>query len=238
MAVRQTGGRDPHRGIRISDAPAGGPSLPAWPPVPSLELPTPLPRPPPFGQGQRGCKQLLRPRRHRGVGGREATPVAPRRRSVRFGPPIRVEEAGSHKRQRNAGGAKETDSHAQGAQRRGHQQKQRLPRFQGRWKVQGPKASSPSTPKVVPPPPPADAVKTAPPGPQAPARGLAAAAPTPSGATAVEGVPTAPTAATASTTAMPSSTPSVVAEETRAAPAAAIEVDAGGASSSNPPPTP
>jgi hypothetical protein len=25
MAVRQTGGRDPHRGIRISDAPAGGP---------------------------------------------------------------------------------------------------------------------------------------------------------------------------------------------------------------------
>jgi hypothetical protein len=173
MAVRQTGGRDPHRGIRISDAPAGGPSLPAWPPVPSLELPTPLPRPPPFGQGQRGCKQLLRPRRHRGVGGREATPVAPRRRSVRFGPPIRVEEAGSHKRQRNAGGAKETDSHAQGAQRRvsppppqpsgppppqpppplgpppptapgydfpqGHQQKQRLPRFQGRWKVQGPK---------------------------------------------------------------------------------------------------
>jgi hypothetical protein len=25
VAVRQTGGRDPHRGIRISDAPAGGP---------------------------------------------------------------------------------------------------------------------------------------------------------------------------------------------------------------------
>jgi predicted RNase H-like nuclease (RuvC/YqgF family) len=37
---------------------------------------------------------------------------------------------------------------------------------------------------------------------------------------------------------MPSSTPSAAAEETLATPAAAIEVDTGGASSSNPPPTP
>jgi hypothetical protein len=51
-------------------------------------------------------------------------------------------------------------------------------------------------------------------------------------------VPTAPTAATASTTAMPSSTPSAVAEEAPTAPAPAIEVDTGGASSSDPPPTP
>jgi DNA repair exonuclease SbcCD ATPase subunit len=45
-------------------------------------------------------------------------------------------------------------------------------------------------------------------------------------------------AATASTTAMPSSTPSAAVEEAAAAPAAAIKVNAGGASSSNPLPTP
>jgi hypothetical protein len=100
------------------------------------------------------------------------------------------------------------------------------------------RASSPSAPKVVPPLPSAAPTETAPPGPQAPTGGPAAAAPTPSGAAAVEGVPTAPTAAIASTTAMPSSTPSAAAEEAPVAPAPAIEVDAGGASSSNPPPTP
>jgi hypothetical protein len=63
-------------------------------------------------------------------------------------------------------------------------------------------------------------------------------APTPSGATAAEGVPTAPTATIASTMAMPSSTPSVAAEEAPTALAPAIEVDAGGASSSVPAPTP
>jgi hypothetical protein len=68
--------------------------------------------------------------------------------------------------------------------------------------------------------------------------GLAAVAPTPSGAAATEGVPTAPTAATASMTTMPSSTPSAAAEEAAAAPSAAIKVDAGCVSSSNPPPTP
>eukprot|EP00267_Zea_mays_P048400 XP_020400965.1 uncharacterized protein LOC109942828 [Zea mays] len=99
-------------------------------------------------------------------------------------------------------------------------------------------ASSPSASKVVPPPPPAAAAETAPLGSQAPAGGPAAAAPTPSGATTVEGVPTAPTAATASTTAMSSSTPSAAAEEALAAPAPTIEVDAVGASSSIPLPTP
>jgi hypothetical protein len=64
----------------------------------------------------------------------------------------------------------------------------------------------------------------------------AAAVPTPWGV--VEGVPTAPTTATASVTVMPSSTPSAVVEEAPAAPVTTIEVDAGGASSSNPPPTP
>jgi hypothetical protein len=100
------------------------------------------------------------------------------------------------------------------------------------------RASSPSAPKVVPPPPLAAIVETTQLGPQAPAMGLAVAAPTPSGAAAAEGVPTAPTAATTSTTVMPSSTPSTAVEEATAAPATAIEVDAGRASSSNPPPTP
>jgi hypothetical protein len=67
---------------------------------------------------------------------------------------------------------------------------------------------------------------------------LTAATPTPGGAAAAEGVPTASTAATASATPMSSSTPSVAAEEALAAPVATIEVNAGGASSSNPPPTP
>jgi chromosome segregation ATPase len=45
-------------------------------------------------------------------------------------------------------------------------------------------------------------------------------------------------AAIASAMAMPSSTPSIAAEEAPSAPVTTIEVDAGGASSSNPPPTP
>jgi hypothetical protein len=55
------------------------PSLPVW-----------LPAPPPLGQGKRGCKQFLRPRWHRGVGGREATPAAPHRRVICFRPPRSV----------------------------------------------------------------------------------------------------------------------------------------------------
>eukprot|EP00267_Zea_mays_P032625 XP_008666133.1 synapsin-1-like [Zea mays] len=98
------------------------------------------------------------------------------------------------------------------------QQKQQSPRFQGRWK-----ASSPSAPKIVPPPPLAATVETASSGPQAPAVGLTAAAPTPSDAAVAEGVPTAPTVSTASTTVMSSSTPSAAAEEAAAAPAAAIK---------------
>jgi hypothetical protein len=82
VAVRQTGGRDPHRGIRISDAPAGGPQSAGVAPAPPPELPAP----PPLGQGQRGRKQLHRPERRRGVEGREATPAVPRRQFVCFGP--------------------------------------------------------------------------------------------------------------------------------------------------------
>jgi hypothetical protein len=58
------------------------PSLPAW-------LPAPPPQPPPWTRA-RGCRQFLRPRWHRGVGGREAAPTAPRRRVIHLGPPKSV----------------------------------------------------------------------------------------------------------------------------------------------------
>jgi hypothetical protein len=57
MAVHQTGGRDPLRGIRISDAPAGGP-----PPAGVASSANPAVAPSPLDKGQRGCKQCLRPR--------------------------------------------------------------------------------------------------------------------------------------------------------------------------------
>jgi hypothetical protein len=96
----------------------------------------------------------------------------------------------------------------------------------------------PLCPKVVPPPPPTAVAETVPPGSHAPARGPATAAPTLGGVAAAEGVPTAPTAVVASTTAMPSSTLSTAAEEAPNVPSPAIEVDAGGTSSSIPLPTP
>jgi hypothetical protein len=81
IAVRQTGGWDPYRGIRISDAPVGGPQRP------HQSFPRPRRGPPPLGQGQRGCKQLLCPRRRWDVGGGEETSAASCRRIVCFGPP-------------------------------------------------------------------------------------------------------------------------------------------------------
>jgi hypothetical protein len=56
VAVCETGGRDPLRGIQISDVPAGGPQPIGVAPSQSRHGPQPL------GQGQRGCKQCLRPR--------------------------------------------------------------------------------------------------------------------------------------------------------------------------------
>jgi hypothetical protein len=46
VAVRQTDGRDPHRGIQISDAPVGGPQTAGVAPAPPPELLMPPPRPP------------------------------------------------------------------------------------------------------------------------------------------------------------------------------------------------
>jgi hypothetical protein len=49
VAFCQTGGQDPHRGIRISDVPVGGPQ----PAGAGSRAP---PRPQTLGQGHRGCK--------------------------------------------------------------------------------------------------------------------------------------------------------------------------------------
>jgi hypothetical protein len=112
VAVRQTGGRDPHRGIRISDAPAGGPqtagvapSAPARASRASPAAPAPWTRAKglqaaPSPQAALGC------RRKRG----DAGCVALTGRLFWTPPPVGAEEAGSQKRQRTAGGAEETDS--------------------------------------------------------------------------------------------------------------------------------
>jgi hypothetical protein len=97
VAVRQTGGRDPHRGIWISDAPTGGPSppvwltapIPPWPPAPwtrakGLQA-VPLPQVAPGGRRRRG----------------DAGGVVLTGRSF-WSPP--------QKRQRTAGGAEEASS--------------------------------------------------------------------------------------------------------------------------------
>jgi hypothetical protein len=113
MAVRQTGGRDPHRRIQIFDAPAGAPSLPAWLPAPLPELPAPLPWAPAPWIRAKGLQVAPSP---------EAAPGCRRKRgdvgctvpTDRFfsDPPSGAEEAGSQKRQRAAGGAEETGSQA------------------------------------------------------------------------------------------------------------------------------
>jgi hypothetical protein len=120
VAVRQIGGQDPHRGIRIFDAPAGGPQPAAWLPAPPPGLPAPPPRFPALWTRAKKLQTVPPPQVAPGVGGREAAPATPRRRVVCCGPPPPggAEEVGSQKRQRTAGGAEEASSQAQGAQRR------------------------------------------------------------------------------------------------------------------------
>jgi hypothetical protein len=53
LAVRQTGGRDPHRGIRISDVPAGGPQPAAAAPIaPAMAPSAPVVAPRPLDKGK------------------------------------------------------------------------------------------------------------------------------------------------------------------------------------------
>jgi hypothetical protein len=66
VVVRHTGGRDPHRGIQISGAPAGGPQhVGVAPSAPTVAPSVPDVAPAPWTRAK-GCKQFLCPRWHRG----------------------------------------------------------------------------------------------------------------------------------------------------------------------------
>jgi hypothetical protein len=105
VAVRQTGDRDPLRGIQIPGVPAGGPQPASGAPSAGLAAaPTSMDR----GKGPTSSSSALGGTG--GVEGREATPAASCRRIACFGPPGGAEEAGSQKRQRTAGGAEEAGS--------------------------------------------------------------------------------------------------------------------------------
>ena len=118
VVVRQTGGRDPHRGIQISDAPVGGPQTTGAAPsalAGASHVPAVAPRPLDKGKGAASSSSA--------PGGAEM--LEERRRRLRrvdrlfvSDPPVGAEEAGSQKRQRTAGGAEESGSQAQGTQRR------------------------------------------------------------------------------------------------------------------------
>jgi hypothetical protein len=121
VAVRRTGGRDPHRGIQISDAPAGGPqSAGVAPSAPARASRASATAPCPLDKGKGAASSSSAP------GGTRVSEEERRRRLRRADglfvseppPPVGAEEAGSKKRQRTAGGAEETGSQAQGAQRR------------------------------------------------------------------------------------------------------------------------
>jgi hypothetical protein len=136
MAVRQTGGRDPHRGIRISDAPAGGPQPAGVAPSALVAAPSPLDKgkgpasgsSAPGGTGGSEEERQCRPRHADG--------------SLVSDPPLVLDLLQKH--QRIAGGAEETGSQAQGTQRR---------------------VSPPPPPPSDPPPPPPPPLSVPPPPP-------------------------------------------------------------------------
>jgi hypothetical protein len=97
VAVRQTGGRDPHHEIRISDAPAGGPqSTDVAPSAPAV-----APRPLDKGKGAAGSFSAPG-----GTGGSEEE----RRHRLRRADGSFILDP--QKRQRTAGGAEEAGSQA------------------------------------------------------------------------------------------------------------------------------
>jgi hypothetical protein len=78
VAVHQTSGRDPHRGIHIPGVLAGDSR--------SADADTRAPPAAPAPQTRaKGLWQLFLPGCHREVGGREATPTAPRQWVIRHG---------------------------------------------------------------------------------------------------------------------------------------------------------
>jgi hypothetical protein len=114
VAVHQTGGRDPHRGIQISNVPVGGPQtagVAPSAPAGASHIPAAAPRPLDKGKGAAssssapGGAEMLEERRRRlrrTDGSFVSDPL----------PLVGVEEAGSQKRQRTAGGAEESGSQA------------------------------------------------------------------------------------------------------------------------------
>jgi hypothetical protein len=105
VAVRQTGGRDPHRGIRISDAPTGGPQ-----PAGAAPSANPAVAPNPLDKGKGAASGASAPG---SSGGSEEE----RRRRLRRADGSLISEP-PQKRQRTAGRAEEASSQAHGAQRR------------------------------------------------------------------------------------------------------------------------
>jgi hypothetical protein len=111
VAVRQTGGRDPHRGIQISDAPVGGPQTAGVAPS-SLAGAShaPATAPHPLDKGKGDARSSSAP------GSAGMSKEERRRRLCRtdglfvLDPPVGAEEAGSQKRQRTVGGAEESSS--------------------------------------------------------------------------------------------------------------------------------
>jgi hypothetical protein len=101
IAVRQTGGRDPHRGIQIPGVPAEVPG----PPMPALELPR---NSQPLGEGHGSCEQFFRLGWFREVRGREVVPTASCRWVFRRGSAL--DSGLPQKRQRTAGGVGEAGS--------------------------------------------------------------------------------------------------------------------------------
>jgi hypothetical protein len=108
MAVRLTGGRDPHHGIRISNAPAGGPQ-----PAGVARSATPVVAPSPLlkGKGAASGTSAGAPDTRNSRGSEEERRCRLRRadRSLISDPP--------QKRQRTTGGAEEASSQAHGVQR-------------------------------------------------------------------------------------------------------------------------
>jgi hypothetical protein len=111
VAIRQTDGWDPHCGIRISDALAGGPqSIGVAPSATARASRASAAAPRPLDKGKGAASSSSAP------GGARVSEEERRRRLRRADgsfvsdPPVGAEEAGSQKRQRTAGEAKETSS--------------------------------------------------------------------------------------------------------------------------------
>eukprot|EP00267_Zea_mays_P044910 XP_020397139.1 vasodilator-stimulated phosphoprotein-like [Zea mays] len=202
-AIRQTGGRDPHRGIRISDAPARGPQ-----PAGVAHSATPAVAPNPLDKGKGAASEALEDYWW-GRGGQLPGPRCAEARQS-SGPVATTTIWGDHPRDTSSSNIK--SSRNSSSRRSGDRLASRVT---GR-------ASSPSAPKVTPPPPdtrptdgsgsqqqesagsgaggaPPVGTQTAPAASHAPARDPGAVAPASGGFAAVEEVPAGGSAPTPNT---------------------------------------